>query len=351
LECAQGFSILTFAIPGQFDLSVYVSLAFLFGIAAQFRSMDGFSFLRRIISLFERRIGILFTVIAVATIFSPFILNDVVVIILTPAIIRYSKQFRVDIVPLVVAEITFTNIAGSLTPIGNPQNILLWTASKITFHQFVSGTWFELALSGILSALVLLPFRKRFGAPKEYPAPLGSKSPPIYLALVMLIVLTSSILSLPSYLSLGIAFSSGFFFTFRALRSLVKEFDLKSLLILYAFVTTVTVASILLGSVLVPYVAPIGSGTEPYTTVFMGIVSNLISNVPATQLVLATVKIPPFFAPKIAIEAGLAGNIDPIASFANLLALIMVRRAGFSIKRVILLQFLVGIVSFLPAFL
>jgi len=54
-------------------------------------------------------------------------------------------------------------------------------------------------------------------------------------------------------------------------------------------------------------------------------------------------------APKLAVEAGLAGNIDPIASFANILALLMAKRAGYSIRMAVLLQLVIGILSFLPA--
>jgi hypothetical protein len=46
-----------------FDPTVYLSLAFLFGIAAQFKAMDGDTFLRKV----------------VASLFSPIILNDVVI--------------------------------------------------------------------------------------------------------------------------------------------------------------------------------------------------------------------------------------------------------------------------------
>ena len=56
-------------------------------------------------------------------------------------------------------------------------------------------------------------------------------------------------------------------------------------------------------------------------------------------------------APKIAVEAGLAGNITPVGSFANILALTLVRRAGLPVRRTILLQLAIGLVSFLPAFL
>jgi Na+/H+ antiporter NhaD/arsenite permease-like protein len=53
----------------------------------------------------------------------------------------------------------------------------------------------------------------------------------------------------------------------------------------------------------------------------------------------------------LAVEAGLAGNITPIASFANILALLMVKRGGLPIRKAILLQVGVGLVSFLPALL
>jgi len=51
----------------------------------------------------------------------------------------------------------------------------------------------------------------------------------------------------------------------------------------------------------------------------------------------------------LAVETGLAGNITPIASFANILALFLVRRGGLPIRKAIVLQVGVGLISFLPA--
>lgn len=82
-------------------------------------------------------------------------------------LVEYSSQFAVvltsDAHVDVVAEICFTNIASSLTPLGNPQNILLWQASGISAEQFVLGTWRPIALSGVLTAAALYPFRRRLG--------------------------------------------------------------------------------------------------------------------------------------------------------------------------------------------
>jgi Na+/H+ antiporter NhaD/arsenite permease-like protein len=335
----------------NFDPSIFLSLAFLFGVAANFRALDGYTFLRSLISALEPKVGVLYAVVLVTTAFSPVILNDVVILILTPVLVRYAKQFKVDIAPLVVAEITFTNIASSLTPFGNPQNLLLWQASGISAGGFVLGTWLPLAISAVLSASALYMFRKSVGGAREFASPLMAQLPLVYLVLVGLTVFALDTIGVPVALVLGIAFAIGLPFTVRDPRTLLKEFDYRSLLILYALISVVTVVAVILESPLTQFVTPTASGSQPYSAGFMGLVSNVISNVPATQLIVGTVPVGPRVAPLLAVEAGLAGNITPIGSFANILALTIVRRGGFPIRRIILLQALIGLVSFLPAFL
>ena len=335
----------------QLDPSIYVSLAFLFGIAAQFTAMDGYTFLRRTVATLEGKIGILYSVVVVTCLFSPFILNDVVIIILTPVVVRYARHFDIDASPLLVAEITMTNIASSLTPLGNPQNILLWQASGATVAQFVSGTWFPVAISGVTGCLILLPFAMRSGGARELPSSVGSILPAIYLCLVTAAIVIANLLRLPPYVSLGASFLLGFLFTIRSLRQVFRDFDFKSLATLYVFVASVTVFSILVMPIINPYVLPAAQGSQPYSAIFVGITSNVISNVPTTQLVLSTAHVSPQIAPRIAVEAGLAGNLGPVASFANILALQIARRAGVPIKKTIVMQFLIGLACFLPALL
>jgi Na+/H+ antiporter NhaD/arsenite permease-like protein len=335
----------------DFDFSIFVSLAFLFGIAANFRSMDGYSFLRNLISLLEGRLGVLYAVVLVTSVFSPVILNDVVILILTPVLVRYAKQFKVDVAPLLVAEISFTNIASSLTPFGNPQNLLLWQASGISAGRFVLGTWLPLAVSGALTAVALYYFRRKEGGAREFSAPILPRMPLVYLFIVGLTVFSLDTLGLSSVLTLGIAFILGLPFTFRSPRRLLKEFDYRSLLILYLLIGSIALVAALAQPVLIPYVGPAAAGNQPYSAFFVGLTSNLISNVPATQLILGTTAIAQRVAPMLAVEAGLAGNITPIGSFANILALMMVKRGGLPIRKAILLQAAIGLVSFLPAFL
>ena len=62
-------------------------------------------------SSLEHRVGIVYATVIITSIFSPLILNDVVVLILTPVLVSYSKNHNSDITLLLVAEITFTNIS------------------------------------------------------------------------------------------------------------------------------------------------------------------------------------------------------------------------------------------------
>ncbi len=335
----------------HFDPSVYVSLAFLFGIAAQFKAMDGYSFLKRVLGTLETRVGLLYAVVILTSLFSPLILNDVLVLILTPVVIRYSKQYNVDVAPLVVAEITFTNIASSVSPLGNPQNILLWQASGISSTGFVAGTAVPLLLAGLVSAVIFYPLSRRTRGPPEPVTPSGPLLPAVYLVAVIVAIFSSAFLGVSSVVALGLSFFIGFAFTFRTLLRVATEFDLRSLAILYLLVASVTVAAFVIEPVAASYAVRAASGVQPFSAAFMIAVSCVVSNVPATQLVIGLTTVSTHAATTIAVEAGLAGNIDPISSFANILALLMVRRAGLPVRKAILLQLVVGLAAFLTIFL
>jgi Na+/H+ antiporter NhaD/arsenite permease-like protein len=332
------------------DFSIFVSLGLLFGIAAQFRAANGYVFLREILATLESRLGVMYAVVVVTAVFSPFILNDVLVLILTPVIASYAKEAGADVAPLVVAEITFTNIASSLTPLGNPQNILLWQESGISAAGFVAGTWIRLLASGAIAAILLLGFRQRKPVGRQSSSLHWHPKPALYLASSAALVFFLSFLRVPSVIALAAAFLMGFVFTFGSFRSVATEFDLRSLLILFALVGSVYLLGAVVAPFVLPYVAPVAQGVQPAAASFFGVGSALISNVPATQLVLSTASVNPHAAPILAVDAGLAGNIDPISSFANLLALLILKRNGLAVRKAIILQLMIGLVAFTPAF-
>ncbi|MGH7668009.1 MAG: SLC13 family permease [Gemmatimonadaceae bacterium] len=331
-----------------FDPSIYVCLALLFGIAAQFRAMGGSASLRRVLAALETKVGLLFAVVVVACVFSPLVLNDVVVLVLTPVLIAYGGDDPRAVAPLVVAEITFANIASALTPFGNPQNILLWQASGVSAAAFVARTCWPLILSGVIAAVTLLPFTSRRAKRPEERGPI---TPVLYLCAVAAIILLGGLFDLPNWASLFIAFAVALPATYRILPEMAREFDVKSLVALYAFVSVVAVIAYFAAGRLGDAARAAASGTQPYSALFIGGLSALIGNVPATQLVVSLSSVSHDAASRLEVQAGLAGNLGPVASFANILALTMLRRAGLPLKRTVLLQVAVGVVAFLPAFL
>ena len=76
-----------------------------------------------------------------------------------------------------------------------------------------------------------------------------------------------------SVVALGTAFAFGFAFTFGTPRRLAREYDLRSLITLCVVVGAVAVVAALVEPLLVPYVAPVAEGTQPYTAGFFGLVS------------------------------------------------------------------------------
>ena len=216
--------------------------------------------------------------------------------------------------------------------------------------EFVLGTSLPLLLSGVICVAALYPLRHSSGG-RAPPVGKGGLLPAAYLLMVVSVVFSSDFLGVSSVAALGASFFLGLLLNIRSLRTFPKEFDLRSLLILYFLVTGVAVLAALAGPSVGAYAAEAASGVQPFSALFVGAVSNIISNVPATQLLLSAAHISPSMAPRIAVEAGLAGNIDPIGSFANLLALMLVRRAGLPVGRAIALQLAVGLLSFLPAFM
>ncbi len=70
---------------------------------------------------------------------SSLIMNDTAMFIFTPLALLVSKQTGVSRDLLVALTAIAANVGSSLTPIGNPQNIIIWQRYKLGFHEFVAG--------------------------------------------------------------------------------------------------------------------------------------------------------------------------------------------------------------------
>lgn len=103
----------------------------------------------------ERKLA-LFMVLS-AAVLSTFLTNDVALFIVVPLTLTLRKLCEIPVTRIIIFEALAVNAGSLLTPIGNPQNILLWGRSGLSFAAF---TWqmTPLALVMMVSLLVVCWF-------------------------------------------------------------------------------------------------------------------------------------------------------------------------------------------------
>ncbi|VTN25488.1 citrate transporter family protein [Klebsiella pneumoniae] len=103
----------------------------------------------------ERQLAI-FMVLA-AALLSTFLTNDVALFIVVPLTLTLKKWCAIPVNRLIIFEALAVNAGSLLTPIGNPQNILLWGRSGLSFFGFI-GQMLPLAAAMMLTLLALCWF-------------------------------------------------------------------------------------------------------------------------------------------------------------------------------------------------
>lgn len=115
---------------------------------------------------------LLATVMAVTAVLSALVLNDAVVLLMTPAVIRCCRKTGADPIPYLVAVFVSANIGSVATVIGNPQNAYIATSAGIGFLTFSQYLVPLAILCLVLSYIMLLAlFGKRLDLTSPLPAP------------------------------------------------------------------------------------------------------------------------------------------------------------------------------------
>jgi len=100
----------------------------------------------------ERRLA-MFMVLA-AALLSTFLTNDVALFIVVPLTITLRQLCAIPVNRLIIFEALAVNAGSLLTPIGNPQNILLWGRSGLSFAAFIAQMA-PLAAAMMLTLLIM----------------------------------------------------------------------------------------------------------------------------------------------------------------------------------------------------
>jgi len=326
-------------------------LAFLFGTFAMVEVMAQTGLLQYLAIRFLRTAKTPARLLLITIIFvgfaSAFLVNDAVVLVMTPIAISACAFSKVRTVPYLLAVAFASNIGSALTPIGNPQNILIKIASSTDTIYWFSRMALPTVL-GICSAYFILRwvYRKDVGGSfsGELPEPgtmLTNRTGAIAIGVIavatVLGFLTSDLTGVPiAMVALAGGFAALLISSERG--KAVKEIDWGTLIFFAAmFIVMGTVASSgLLDYLFAPFTGTLfASGSSSVLSIFgmSLLVSQVTSNVPFVAIAL-----PVFLNAKagsakwLSLAAGstLAGNATLLGAAANIIVLEAAERRGSS---------------------
>ena len=102
-------------------------------------------------------------VMAVTALLSMVMINDVVVVLLTPIVIRCAQQLKQPLLPLLLGTALASNLGSAASVVGNPQNLLLADAAGLSLLGYAQHTLLPVLLSLLGTWLLLLGvFRQQF---------------------------------------------------------------------------------------------------------------------------------------------------------------------------------------------
>ncbi|MDR3670664.1 MAG: anion transporter [Holophaga sp.] len=265
--------------------------------------------------------------IIVAGILSALFLNDTVCLMLTPLVLDITLGARRNPVPYLIALATASNIGSVATLTGNPQNMIIGTASRIPYLQFTTALApiALLGLGGIWLILVLF-YRDEF-RPGVLEPDLGR---PYFdrRLLTKSLVVTAGLLAafLAGAPTAEAAFIAGcaLLFTRRVRPTKMLDAIDTELLVFFAalFVVSGTIESSGLSARMFQYARPWLNGGAVVFSAIAVLLSNLVSNVPAVLLLkplMGRLAHPQAAWLTLAATSTLAGNLTLLGSVANLI--------------------------------
>jgi Na+/H+ antiporter NhaD/arsenite permease-like protein len=283
----------------------------------------------------HRPLALLVAVVVVAGVFSAFLVNDAICLVLSPLVLDLTLALKRRPAPYLLAVATASNVGSTATITGNPQNIMIGSFSQIPYVRFAASLT-PVALAGLVLTVVLIALVHRgefFGGGPRLTASLPRVRANRFLV-VRALAATLAMVGLffagqpPAKAAIILG---GLLLLTRRVRSerVYAEIDW-SLLLMFAglFIVVAGAQHALLTPQVTAAVGRLHLDRVPVLSVATAVLSNLVSNVPAV-LVLK-----PFVAPlpdparawlTVAMASTLAGNFTVLGSIANL---IVVQRAA-----------------------
>lgn len=318
------------------------TLVVLFGmmlLSAQYRLSGLYSVIGRRLARVKEPRRLLLGTILVTALLSAVLTNDVVCFALTPLLAGALLASGRRPLPYLLAIACASNLGSALTPIGNPQNILIAQSFRLPFLPFVLACGVPVVLS--LAALYVLLVRKVDAeGPAAAPALPANEEPLRPWQAAKAIVLTAAVIVLfltpvPAPLTaLGLC---GFVLTSRRMhtRDVLSLVDWH-LLALFIGLFVVVRGFELSGWTQAAEEALVAAGADlsrPHVLVpAVALLGNAVGNVPAVILMLPFVGRAPVTGYALALASTFAGNAVLVGSIANLIVAEQAERLGVRIS-------------------
>lgn len=278
-------------------------------------------------------------VIAVTAILSALLTNDVICFALTPLVTASVLQAALPPLPFLLAIACASNIGSALTPIGNPQNILIAQHMDLPFLPFVRG-----CLLPVVSSLIVLyvflarqvpSVANKAAAPTHTTVVTLDKKAANKAVLLTLVAIVLFLSSVPAYLTaIGIA-GAVMFSRRQKTRDLLGHVDW-SLLTLFVALFTLVHAMEVSGWTTQIQFALSAHHIDPREPIFLvpliAGLSNVISNVPAVMVALPFVGHATDTGCLLALASTFAGNAVLVGSIANLIVVEQAKKLGVSVS-------------------
>jgi len=289
----------------------------------------------------RRPLILLGAVVATSGVFSAFLVNDAICLVLTPLVLELTVALGRRPAPYLLAVAMASNVGSTATITGNPQNMMIGSYSHIPYAQFALALT-PVALVGLIVtvALIALFYREEFFGDARLQATLPKMTANRALmvrSLLATLVLIASFFAgvVPAKAALIVG---GLLLLTRRVKSrrVYQEIDW-SLLLMFAglFVIVAGAQRALLSPDIIADVGRLHLDQVPVLSAITAVLSNLVSNVPAVLMLKPFVE---GFKDHdrtwliIAMASTLAGNFTVLGSVANLIVVQTAAASGVTIS-------------------
>jgi len=210
---------------------------------------------------------------------SSVVMNDNALLIYVPLTLSLSRLLNENPAPLLALITIAANVGSALTPIGNPQNIVLWRCYNVPFNEFVKTMTPFVAIS-----MAILAVYTRFAMPRRR-SEILPRPPPIKLDKPLLVASMALLCVDVVLMEMGLALPA-LAITIVTLLALRRELVVRVDLVLIAIFALMFIDFGELSTLITPLM-PGKAVANPLAELLLPIaLSQVISNVPATILLL-----------------------------------------------------------------